>query len=210
MRPAIDRIGKRYGKLLVIRRDENAEGPHAGWWCRCDCGKMASVSAKNLARLSGRRSCGVPRHDRLDQRLHGVWRNMQKRCNEEGSLNYHRYGGRGIGICREWLCPATFIEWALANGYRRGLQIDRIDNDGDYCPENCRFVTSKANNRNRENNRKVSWKGRKVTLGELSDITGIKRATLDYRIRLRGISVEDAVALPVDRMATRRWMQDNG
>lgn len=81
-----------------------------------------------------------------------LWETMRGRCNNPNRERFKDYGGRGIKVCKEWneSCE-SFCKWALANGYKDGLQIDRIDNDGDYCPENCRFVTPKQNNRNRRN-----------------------------------------------------------
>jgi hypothetical protein len=82
--------------------------------------------------------------------LHRVWNNMIVRCEWPRAKNWHRYGGRGISVCSEWRNSAkAFIDWALAHGYQRGLQIDRIDNDGHYEPTNCRFVTNKENQRNK-------------------------------------------------------------
>jgi hypothetical protein len=82
--------------------------------------------------------------------LHKVWLNMNNRCENPRFHAWHRYGGRGISVCPEWRSSAkAFIDWALANGYQRGLQIDRIDNDGNYDPDNCHFVTRIENNRNR-------------------------------------------------------------
>jgi hypothetical protein len=81
--------------------------------------------------------------------LYQVWVNMKKRCYNKDNKQYKDYGGRGIIVCDEWMNPKIFIEWCLANGWEKGLQIDRRDNDGNYDPDNCRFVTPKENSLNR-------------------------------------------------------------
>lgn len=83
--------------------------------------------------------------------LYGVWMTMKHRCEDKKRAKYKDYGARGIKVCSDWQDPNAFIDWALANGYERGLQLDRINNDGNYCPENCRWITPKENSRNRRN-----------------------------------------------------------
>lgn len=86
------------------------------------------------------------RHGLRNHPLYGVWNSMVKRCENERSDNFKYYGGRGIHVCEEWrVHPDSFIYWGIENGYAPGLEIDRIDNDGDYCPENCRFITHQEN-----------------------------------------------------------------
>jgi hypothetical protein len=82
--------------------------------------------------------------------LYSVWNGMKQRCKNKKANAYHRYGGRGIRVCSEWSYWPTFAKWALENGYSDGLEIDRIDNDSDYSPDNCRFVTKIENLRNRD------------------------------------------------------------
>ena len=156
---AIDMTGKRIGLLTVIGRAGTSKDGKATWLCRCDCGRETVVAGAEL-RHGGQKSCGCHQQEwaAAARRKHGlsrtdlyyVWRNMINRCEWPGVHNYHRYGGRGIKVCDEWRRDFNaFAEWALANGYQKGLQIDRIDNDGDYEPSNCRFVTPAENNRNK-------------------------------------------------------------
>ena len=97
------------------------------------------------------------KHGYTNTRLYRTWKKIKERCLKENNINFKNYGGRGISICNEWLNPTVFINWALENGYNDNLQIDRINNDGNYCPENCRFVTIQENlgvgrKRNRKDN----------------------------------------------------------
>jgi hypothetical protein len=111
--------------------------------------------------------------------LYSVWSTMKMRCYNPKRDRYKNYGGRGIIVCDEWLHnPKAFIQWALNNGYKQDLQIDRIDNDGNYEPSNCRFVTQTVNMRNRSNAVKVCFDGKILSILEISNITGISRYTL--------------------------------
>lgn len=142
-------VGKIFGRLTVISRSKNI-GNSVYWECKCKCGVTTTVRAEHLLDKSSR-SCGCFRQQRLlthgltQKPLYTVWRNMVKRCKHESNKEFKYYGGRGIKICDEWLDVSNFISWAEESGWKSGLQIDRIDNDGDYCPENCRFITGKEN-----------------------------------------------------------------
>lgn len=107
---------------------------------------------------------------------------MKQRCTNPKNKYFRRYGGRGISVCPEWAADyGPFFIWATSNGYREGLQIDRIDNNGNYTPDNCRWVTAKVNTNNRENTRRVTFQGHTHSLTEWAEITGIPRTTLRYR-----------------------------
>lgn len=129
--------------------------------CRCRCGGHVSVAASDL-RSGHTRSCGCMasectatrnrKHGMSHHPLYRLWCSMRARCKYPSATNYSYYGGRGIRVCDEWEDDAsTFIEWAKAHGYRRGLEIDRIDNDGPYAPWNCRFIPHVKNSRKRRN-----------------------------------------------------------
>jgi hypothetical protein len=151
---AIDLTGQRFGKLVVeSRHPENTKHGNRRWICRCDCGGEVTVSGGNLNNRHSI-SCGCVRrpHGGFGTALHNVWCGIKKRCLNSNNHGYKDYGGRGIRICSEWLEFIPFRDWALANGYQKGLQIDRIDVNGNYEPSNCRFVTATVNNQNKRSN----------------------------------------------------------
>ena len=109
---------------------------------------------------------------------------MKQRCYNPNNRSYKNYGGRGITVCQEWKEDfQTFYDWAIANGYKKGLEIDRIDVNGNYEPDNCRWTTSKKNNNNRRNNVKIKIGREEHTVAEWSEITGIPRSTILERFR---------------------------
>lgn len=148
--------------LVVLARGGRTSGGQAKWLCRCDCGREKEISGPEL-RGGGQKSCGCHRpsahrtHGKTGTPLYRMWRNMINRCEYPEAHNYRRYGGRGIAVCAEWRHnAAAFMAWCEANGYRPGLEIDRRDNDKDYGPDNCRFVTRIVNQRNRSDRRAPS------------------------------------------------------
>lgn len=130
------------------------------------------------------------------ERLYDLWCHMKQRCQNPTDKRYSLYGGRGITICEEWSDYSIFRKWALSNGYANDLTLDRIDNNGNYEPSNCRWTTQKVQSNNRRTNRIITHNGVSHTLSEWSDITGIKWCTIRRRIEV-GWSVEQALTTPV-------------
>ena len=121
------------------------------------------------------------------------YKSMMERCYREKANNYQYYGGRGITVCSEWHDIQNFQIWAEKSGYEKGMSLDRIDTDGDYCPENCRWATKKQQANNRRNTIYLERDGIKHTITEWAEILGIKRSTLNNRI-CRGWNAEKALA----------------
>ena len=161
-------IGQRFGRLVVLEKAER-RGHDRCWLCRCDCGNEKLIP-KSCLKSGGSRSCGCLRKeltrarqinnphkkhgdavvfgpDRKRLKLYITWTGIKYRCQNPNTANYKWYGGKGVALCDSWHDYRNFREWALSHGYREGLTIDRIDSDGNYAPENCRFITQSENTR---------------------------------------------------------------
>lgn len=202
-----DLTGQRFGRLVVKSYAYTDSSKKAIWVCMCDCGKNCEVRANDLLR-GKTNSCGCLKRDtRITMnlthggkhtRLYNIWIAMLERTGNKNSSNYHNYGGRGIAVCEEWKNDfEQFRNWATSHGYREDLTIDRIDVNGDYCPENCRWATKKEQANGTRRNIKIEYKGQTLTLSQWAEKIGINRYTLRNRIFVYGWSVEEAFETPV-------------
>ena len=201
--------GERFGKLVAIKTiGKNKNGGYL-WQCKCDCGNEIIANVGNL-KNGHTKSCGCLRVDRCKMnftkhglehtRLYGIWSDMRLRCYDEKNIAYHRYGGRGITICDEWKNDVkAFYDWATANGYKDSLTIDRIDNDGNYCPENCRWATVKEQASNRRSNILVTHNGKTQTMKKWANEVGTPYKVVWARMQKLGWSAERALTEPVKK-----------
>lgn len=208
-----DRTGQRYGRLVIRRFAYTGKRYKTFWVCACDCGNTVVVDYEHL-RVGHTQSCGCLQRDRTREtclihglstngkgktaRLYDIWQNMWSRCTKPTNIYYKHYGGRGIAVCKEWEDVSVFFAWALANGYASHLTIDRINNDGDYSPTNCRWASPKQQARNMRTNHWITFKGQTKCLSEWADIVKINSSTLHSRLS-RGWSPEAAMTVPVEQ-----------
>ena len=194
-----DLSGKRFGFLVVKKKIKIGYGKYK-WLCECDCGGETLVNTYHL-KEGDIKSCGCQHfkacvtHGMTNTRLYHIWRTMKSRCNCKSSPKYSSYGGRGIKLYNEWNRFEPFRDWALANGYSEELSIDRIDNDGNYEPSNCRWATAIEQANNTRKNRRIAIHGEERTLKQWCDIYGIESRLVSQRLK-RGWSVEDALTIP--------------
>lgn len=192
----IDLTGKRFGKLTVLERAPKQHYKGVHWICQCECGNTAIVSSSDL-KSGSTNSCGCLRKERMSEynkinrtkhgkshlKIYDVWYGMIKRCTNADNKDYPRYGGRGVKVFDEWLNFESFYEWSMSNGYKEDLELDRINNDGNYEPSNCKWVTRKIQNNNRCNNKYVEYNGEIHTIAEWSEILHLPYDTVRTRIR---------------------------
>lgn len=206
-----DLTGKKFGRLTVVERAKRGS-PKAYWMCKCDCGNEHVVCGTNLTRgkvvscgcyAKEKRSSDKTTHGGSYTRLYVIHRNMKRRCLYKKDREYPYYGARGISICDEWKNSfEKFRDWALENGYDETLTLDRIDNNGNYCPENCRWATMKEQNNNTRSCVYVTINGETHTLSQWCEIKGINYYTVMAR-RRSGWSNEEAISIPINARRKR-------
>lgn len=191
--------GDKYGRLTVLERCGSKDN-NAIFKCRCDCGKEIVAVGKNL-RNGNKKSCGCLNSDmaklRVKQsrrangatqmgkatRLYRIYTGMRTRCYNKNYHGYENYGGRGITVCDEWDTFRPFYDWAMSHGYSDKLSIDRIDVNGNYCPENCRWATQEQQSNNMTTNVFLEYNGERMTVTQWARKLGIKPYVIYNRLR---------------------------
>lgn len=197
-----DLTGRRFGRLIVLGIDDR--GTRKTYYnCFCDCGNTKSIRADSLI-CGAIRSCGCLKkeqdninlardtHRQSKTRLYKIWQGMKKRCENPNNKRYIDYGGRDIKVCEEWHDFTVFYEWAINNGYSENLTIDRINNEDDYKPSNCRWATKKEQANNRRTNVNITIGNTTKTLREWCDIFQVNYQKVEARhIRNKDLTVEE-------------------
>lgn len=190
-----DLSGQRFGRLTVVEYAGRNRQNRAMWKCVCECGNVV-ITRSDALKSGDVQSCGClnnelrsqrfirmnTTHGKRNTRLYVVWCDMRRRCNDNRAPEYKNYGARGIRVCNEWNNDfKAFYDWAMANGYdetanRGECTIDRIDVNGDYSPDNCRFSDSLTQGGNKRNNRLITHNGETKTQSEWARYYGKNRA----------------------------------
>ncbi len=213
-----DLSGKRFGMLFVVDKAYLRTSPNGKtdmlWHCKCDCGNEKDVLERSLI-YAGTKSCGClqkkhiqelrRRHGETGTRLYQAWENMRARCNRKSSREYENYGGRGIRVCDEWQNNyESFRDWALDNGYSDNLTLDRKNVNGNYCPENCRWISNQLQQYNKRTNRNISFNGKTQTITQWAKEYKIPVKTLQGRLDKSKWSIEKALTTPVTKNKSHR------
>lgn len=184
-------IGKKYNRLTILEYIGRAEDGHALVKCLCECGNIRINTIKDVTN-GYVKSCGCLQKEitkkrveidgRIKEKLYTTYASMKAHCYNEKNNNYKNYGKRGIKICDEWLEDySNFRSWALSNGYKDELSIDRIDVNGNYEPNNCRWATREEQNNNKRNTIYLTYNGETHNITEWAKIIGINRKVISSR-----------------------------
>lgn len=202
-------IGTRFGKLTIVRKADVNKFQKTTFYCKCDCGNYSNVTINSLKR-ENTLSCGCGRIGRITHGLKkhplsAIWNGMKQRCNNVNSPNYKNYGARGIMVCDEWKYDlVTFYNWCISAGWRSGLEIDRIDNEGNYTPENCRIVTRSVNCNNTRRTIMLEYNGIKMALSDWAKHFNIKDSVLYDRVHTLKQPLERAFSNEANRTKPRK------
>lgn len=204
----IDLTGQTFGRLKVIERVENDKFNKVCWLCECQCEKKTKIIVTTgRLRRKDTQSCGClhkekfiamsTKHGKRYSKLYNIWNNMKARTSNPNNDRYENYGKRGIKVCEEWAIDfSTFYDWAINNGYKEGLSIERKDVNGNYCPENCEWIQLKDQAKNKTNTHYIEYNNKTQSLTEWSKETGIPFDTLRARIVTLGWSIDKALETP--------------
>ena len=206
-RKVIDMTGYEAGRIKVVERAGKNKSGNILWRYECSCGGGGIATADAIRRM---KSCGCIRkengkeffhnfnitHGESRTRIYTIWGNMINRTSNKKNKDYKNYGGRGITVCEEWKDYLTFKKWALENGYSDTLTLDRIDNDKGYYPGNCRWADEETQNNNKQQSRKLEYRGKIKSVEQWAKEYNINRSTLVNRLN-KGMSIKEALETPI-------------
>lgn len=205
-----DITGQKFGRLTAVRIDHQEKDYRYCWLFKCDCG--GEIVARKSDVVGGRvKFCNKckyekqTKHAKKGTRLYAVWNSMKQRCLNKNHKSYKQYGGRGIKVCKDWLEFMPFYDWAMANGYDETADfmqctIDRIDVNGNYEPNNCRWVNQKKQGENTRTVHKIEYNGETHCLSEWARILKIERKALEYKLK-KGLSLKEIIKFNIKE----RW-----
>ena len=189
-------IGKKYNNLTIVSIEKSIA------LCVCDCGNQKSVKLSDLKR-NHVKSCGCKFNGNTIKNTHGnriynIWYNMKRRCLDSNNKDYKNYGARGITIYKDWIEDfSSFYNWSIENGYQDNLTLDRINNDGNYQPDNCRWVTIKVQLCNGRRNVIFNINGEPQCLSDICKERNLNYTTIKYRLD-KGMDIKEALEKPID------------
>lgn len=206
-------LGQKFGRLTVVgfRKIPNDNYSAWGWDCKCNCGNMLYGARPRSLRHGTTASCGCLKeeqnmhnlgekrttHGKTNTRLYGIWCHIKERCNNPNSPAYKNYGARGISICDEWCNNfQSFYNWAMSHGYEDNLSVERIDVNGNYCPENCCWIPIEEQAKNKRNIRFVEVNGKKMPLKTACKELNLPYKAVHLRITRYGMSIDEAMKTP--------------
>ena len=193
--------GDKFGKWTIIEEITPkiiSEKPRRMFRCQCECGNISEVQLACL-RNGHSTSCGCEQRKRASI-ANSTWKNMKKRCNYPNASEYENYGGRGISVCKEWSNNfQSFYDWAINNNWSKELTIDRIDTNGNYCPENCRWANVETQMNNMTKNHYIKYNGDTYTLSTLAKHLNIPYNIIRYRLSNCKWTVEQLISYWNDR-----------
>lgn len=194
-------LGKKFHKLKIV--DFVYKNKRWLWKCECECGKTSVVYPNQVIR-GKTTSCGCNRsvtftemhykHGKSGTRIYKIWKDMRRRCNINDIQHNRHYGDRGISVCDEWEDFDTFYEWAMENGYNDKMSIERIDVNGNYTPNNCKWIPVEEQTFNTRKTINITIGGISKPIGQWADELGLKRTTVYSRMR-RGATPKEALGL---------------
>lgn len=189
-----DFVNQKFGKITVTkyigRLQKSSSDNHKYWEAKCECGNILYLRANQITKVKGCKKCCRKTHGKTNTRLFNIWQSMKARCYNKNNQNFYNYGGKGINICDEWKNSfINFYNWAINNGYKDSLSIDRINCNGNYEPSNCRWTDNYTQANNKTNNKHYYYKGKAYTIRDLCNITGLNYATIQARL-YSGWSIE--------------------
>lgn len=209
-----DITGKKFGKLTVLNKHHKNKQNSWVCQCKCDCGNTTYVTVSNL-NAGNVKSCGCIvgksniKHGLCESKIYKKHRGMKERCFNKKCSSYKNYGGRGIIMCDEWRNDfMSFYNWAMDNGYKEGLSLERIDVNGNYCPENCTWIPLREQGKNKRSNIRIKFMGKEYILADLSKNYSIPYEDL-HRIYCQEKDVEKYVLSKIKDKNLKSMLNDN-